>query len=161
MPELRLDIGVIVARKALGGRWTGDAWVPHAVLSAAPPIAPWTPLGVDGLFYAGSSELTLHSSAAAHYRDNLFGGRPSLWVALRVRDGDCAVASVTADPYEGEALTEGLDSLVEAVEMPEVLRAAVGDFVARYHVERPFFKRARERADIDALGFSPGGREDE
>ena len=162
MVEQHYEIGVIVARRALDSRWAGHAWAPHSVLSAAPPIAPWTPLGPDGLFYAGPGELALHSSATAYYRDNMLGGQPSLWVSLRPLDGDaCAVAAVTADPYEGEALTAGLGAIVEPVPIPPVLCTAIADFVARFHVERSFFKRTRDRADADALGFRPGGLEEE
>ena len=35
--------------------------------------------------------------------------------------------------------------------MPEPLRAAIADFVAEHHVERPFEKRQRNRADPEAL----------
>jgi hypothetical protein len=165
MAEQRYEIGVIVARRALASPWADHAWAPHAVLSAAPPIMPWTKLGDTGgaaLFYAGASELALHASATAHYRDNLLGDQPSLWVGVRPLDRDlCVVTTVTADPYEGEALTEGLGSIVDSVAMPPILQAAIADFVTRFHVERPFFKRERERADADALGFRPGGLERE
>jgi hypothetical protein len=165
MAEQRYEIGVIVARRALTSPWADHAWAPHAVLSAAAPIAPWTKLGdadYAAIFYAGASELALHSSVTAHYRDNLLGGQPSLWVCVRPLDRDlCVVTAVTADPYEGEALTEGLGSIVEPVAMPPILQATIADFVTRFHVERPFFKRERDRADADALGFRPGGLEEE
>jgi len=159
MAEHRFDIGVIVARKKLKSPWADHAWLPYAVLPAVPDTAPGTPLGTDGadeLFYAGPCELTLHPSETAHYRDNLSAARPSLWVSLRSCGGDgCGIAAVTANPYEGEALTEGIDAIVEAVPMPKEIRAKVTAFFEAFHVERPFIKRERKRPDLEALGHRP------
>lgn len=155
MTEHSFDIGVIVARKKLRSFWADHVWLPHAVLTAAPAVEPWTPLGTSGendLFYAGSRDLTLHSAETAHYRDNLASGRPSLWVSLQTHGDECAVSRVTANPYEGEALTEAIGGLVEAVAMPREIQARIAEFVAAFHVERPFIKRERNRADPDALG---------
>src|SRR3546814_7726404 len=82
--DLHHDVGVIVARRKLKSAWADHAWLPYAVLPAVPAAEPWTSLGPDGedeLFYAGSAELMLHSAETAHYRDNLYSGRPSLWVS--------------------------------------------------------------------------------
>ena len=122
MSEDHFDVGVIVARRKLKGPWADHAWLPHAVLPAAPATAPWTSLGRDGedeLFYAGPFEVRLHPSETAHYRDNLASGRPSLWVSLRPVGGDdYEVSTVTADPYEGEALAGAIGETIEAVPMP-------------------------------------------
>ena len=155
MAEHSFDIGVIVARKKLNSPWADHVWLPHAVLPAVPAAKPWTSLGMSGelhLFYAGSCEVALHSAQSAYYRDNLASGRPSLWVSLQTSGNDCAVLRVTADPYEGEALTEAIGGLVEAVPMPQQIQARIAEFVATFHVERPFIKRERDRADPDALG---------
>lgn len=163
------EVGVIVARKPLRMPWADHAWLPYAVLPAAPNATPGTHLGTDGdgaLFYAGPCELALHPSSAPNYRDNLASGRPSLWVALRLGDdGSCAVAGVSADPYEGEALTEGIGGLVEALPMPAEIRAGIAAFCDAFPAERPFFRRERDRADPDALGSrrrtpADGRRED-
>ncbi len=61
------------------------------------------------------------------------------------------LVAVTADPAEGEAYTQNGDHLVEAVPMPETVRAVVEAFVAEHHVEQPFVKRKRDRADPEAL----------
>ena len=156
MVEHHFDIGVVVARRRLSNPWADHAWLPHAVLPAVPSAECWAPLGDDGtdaLFYAGPSVLTLHPAATAHYRDNLLSGRPSLWVSLRLLGDDaCEIIGVTADPYEGEALTEGLGATVEAVPMPREIEARVTAFFEAFHVERPFVKRKRDRADPEALG---------
>ena len=155
MPEHSLDVGILVARRKLSGPWADYAWLPHGVLPAVPATAPGTRLGGDdgdGIFYAGASTLRLHASETAHYRDNLASGRPALWVVLQPVAGDAyEVASVTADPYEGEALTQGNGEIVEAVPMPTEIRETIAEFVAAFHVERPFTKRRRDRADPEAL----------
>jgi hypothetical protein len=74
-------------------------------------------------------------------------------VALRPIGGDeHEVATVTADPYEGEALAGGIGEIVEAVPMPPELQAKIAAFFEANHVERIFFKRKRDRADPEALG---------
>jgi hypothetical protein len=40
---------------------------------------------------------------------------------------------------------------VEAVAMPDAVRAQLDAFVADHHVERPFHKRERDRPDPEAL----------
>lgn len=150
MTARQFDIGVIVARKKLKSAWADHEWAPYAVLPAVPSAPAWTLLYADGpdqLFYLGPSVLTLHSSETAHYRDNLASGRPSLWVSLCVLGDDaCEIRKVTADPYEGEALTEGIGGIVEAVPMPPDIQAKVAAFFESFHVERPFidFEAANE-----------------
>jgi uncharacterized protein DUF3305 len=156
----RFGVGVIVARRRLRGPWSGEIWLARAVLPATPATAPGTPLGSgddEDLFYAGPAEIALHASATAHYRDNLSAARPSLWVALRPAGADAvAVVAVTADPYEGEAMAEAFGETVEAVPLPDEIAAGVAAFVEAFHVERPFLKRERDRADPDALGRRQG-----
>jgi len=156
MPEESFTVGVVAIRRKLKSRWASHAWAPLAVLPAAPAAQPWTPLareGEDETWYAGPFGMTIHSGDTSHYRDNLASGRPSLWVALRPTGGDeHEVAMVTADPYEGEALAESVDLLLEAVPMPAEIAERLSAFVEAFHVERPFFKRKRDRADPNALG---------
>jgi hypothetical protein len=150
-----LEVGVVVARRKLKGPWADYAWQPHAVLPAAPAAAPGTKLGggdEEAIIYAGRYEISLHSSETAHYRDNLASGRPALWVVLQPTAGDeYEVATVTADPYEGEALTQGNGEIVEAVPMPPEVQDRIAAFVTAFHVERQFVKRKRDRADPEAL----------
>ena len=163
-PADRFDVGIVVARRKLNGPWASHSWLPVSALPAAPDVAPWTRLSGDEreeLFFAGSHQVTLHRSETAHYRDNLVSGQPSLWVALRLVGGeDYEIAAVTADPYEGESMAEGIGEIVEALPLPGELQAVVAAFVEAFHVERAFVKRKRDRADSDALGRrGPGKRE--
>lgn len=154
-PASEFEVGVVIARRRLKGPWADYAWSPHAVLPAAPAVAPGTLLGGSGdvdTFYAGPFTVSLHPGETSHYRDNLASGDPSLWIALRHAGGeDYKVAAITADPYEGESMAEGIGEIVEAVPMPADVQVLVAAFFDAYHQERPFVKRKRDRADPEAL----------
>lgn len=163
MPDDRFEVGIIVARRRLKGPWASHAWMPVAALPAAPQAAPWTQLSEtedEATFYAGAHEVTLHIAETGHYRDNLVSGRPSLWVTLHATSDDTyEVASVTADPYEGESMAEGIGEIVEAVPMPPEVQAKLLRFFEAFHIERKFEKRKRDRADPEALAHrGRGGR---
>ncbi|BAU89103.1 molybdopterin-guanine dinucleotide biosynthesis protein A [Methylorubrum populi] len=155
LPNDRFEVGIIVARRRLKGPWASHAWLPVAALPAAPQAAPWTKLSEteeEATFYAGAHEVSLHIAETAHYRDNLVSGRPSLWVTLHATAEDTyEVASVTADPYEGESMAEGIGEIVEAVPMPPEVQAKLLAFFEAFHIERKFEKRKRDRADPEAL----------
>ena len=155
-PLLRIPVGVIVERRRVNSPWADVIWRPVAVLSGLPDAAPWTPLATDGktaTFYAGAAEIELYRSEADNYRRNLASATPAIWVALQETGGDPphAVATVTADPAEGEGLTEPGQGIIEAVAMPEPLRQAIAGFVTEHYVEHVFTKRTRDRADPEAL----------
>ena len=129
------------------------------MLAGEPDTAPWTVIGSEDertSFYAGPATIRLHRSDTAHYRTNLTSGSPALWVVLRETGGEppYALYLVTADPFEGEAMTEG-GTLVEAVPMPDPIRDAVAAFIETHHVEQEFVKRERNRANLEALGRRP------
>jgi hypothetical protein len=139
-----------VERRKARSPWLDFLWRPISVLVGTPSATPWTLIGEEGdatTFYAGEAAIELHRTETTNYRDNLASGAPALWVAL------CPVASerpyevlaVTADPAEGEALTDAGSNLVEAVSMPPDVVEAVIQFIAQHHVERTFVKRQRER----------------
>ena len=162
-PEDRFEVGIIVARRRLKGPWASHVWMPVAALPAAAQAEPWTKLSEteeEATFYAGAYEVSLHIGETAHYRDNLVSGRPSLWVSLRATAEDSyEIASVTADPYEGESMAEGIGEIVEAVPMPPELQAKLLAFFEAFHIERTFEKRKRDRADPAALARrAPGSQ---
>jgi hypothetical protein len=102
------------------------------------------------LFYVGEATIELHRTETSYYRDNLVSAAPKLWVALRptASEPPFQLLAVTADPAEGEAFTDAGSNLVETVPMPFDIAEAVGQFVARHHVERPFIKRRRQSAEV-------------
>ena len=155
-PLLRIPVGVIVERRKATSPWTDVIWRPVAVLAGLPEAAPWTPLATEGettTLYAGAAEIELYRSEADNYRRNLESAGPAIWVALQETGGEppYAVAAVTADPDEGEALTGPGQGIIEAVAMPGPLRHAIAAFVAEHHVEQVFEKRERGHADPEAL----------
>src|SRR5271155_1293395 len=159
---MRIPVGVVVERRKAKSPWLDFLWRPVAVLPGAPSAAPWTPIGAEpdrALFYAGEGVIELHRTETANYRDNLASGAPALWVVLRPTRSEPAyeVLTVTADPAEGEALTDAGNDLVETVPMPAAIVERIEDFIARHHVERPFVKRRRDRAEPRAAAPRANG----
>ncbi|HXL47677.1 MAG TPA: DUF3305 domain-containing protein [Xanthobacteraceae bacterium] len=156
LPPAKIAVGVVVERRKAQSPWIDFTWKPIAALPGLPDALPWTILTQDGdgaTFYAGAVEVALYRTETSNYRNNLGTGRPMLWVALRPTgvEPPYEVFGVTADPAEGEAWTEAGSDLVDVVPMPEPVRAAIDAFVAKHHVEQPFHKRERDRADPEAL----------
>ncbi len=67
---------------------------------------------------------------------------------------------MTADPTEGEAMFESGCDVIGTVPMPPEIASWIAAFVDRFHVERVFHKRKRDRASGDRPRV-PGGRPDE
>ena len=158
-------VGVIVERSKGMNEWTDYLWKPIDVLLGVPDTAPWTKLSGDDAraqYYAGAAEVELFRTETANYRDNLASGKPKLWIALRPVDGDppYELFAVTADPAEGEALTESGNNIVEPVAMPAPIHQALTQFIAEHHVERVVYKRRRDRANPEALARRPPSGEE-
>ncbi|MEO4001933.1 DUF3305 domain-containing protein [Mesorhizobium sp. CAU 1732] len=147
-----IEVGVIVERRALNNPWIDHAWVPVGVLAGAPAAAPWTMLDEAAMatrYYAGKVQLEIYDMDTTMYRENLRSSRPSLWVALRHTDASPGVVLhlVTADPADAEALTETGTDIIEAVPMPVEIQEHIARFIEAHHVDRPFIKRKRDKAD--------------
>ena len=165
-PFARIPVGVIVERSKSASPWAEFYWRPVSVLTGVPATAPWTKLSEHGgqaTFYAGSAEIKLYRTETSNYRDNLALTSPLLWVILQPveRDPPFELLTVTADPAEGEAMTESGVNLVDTVPMPMPMQEAISAFIAEHHVEQEFVKRKRDRANPEALGrHGPSLRED-
>lgn len=163
---ISIRVGVVVERYKATSPWLDFVWRPACVLEGVPSTAPWTPLRQDGettTFYAGPAVIELHRTETANYISNLQSGVPMLWIVLRPTDSEPPynVLAVTADPAEGEAMTEAGNDLVETVPMPAGIAEAVEAFVTEHHVERAFFKRLRDRPEPAASArrkSGPGGK---
>lgn len=156
VPLVRIPVGVVVERCKANSPWSEFTWRPTVVLGGLPDAVPWTQLASENetvTYYAGAAEIDLYRTETANYRDNLASATPSVWVALLSTAGDppYEIAAVTADPAEGEALTEPGQGIVEAVPMPDSVRDTIASFIDEHHVERIFEKRKRNRADPEAL----------
>jgi hypothetical protein len=159
-PLTAIPVGVVVERSKAASRWADYIWRPIAVLAGQPGTPPWSRLTDDGqraTFYAGSAEIELHRTETSNYRDNLATGAPALWVVLRETGTDppYGLFLVTADPAEGEAMTEAGNDIVEPVPMPNSIRELVAAFILEHHVEHVFVKRKRDRANPEAFGRKP------
>jgi hypothetical protein len=149
----RIVVGVVVERRKARSPWLDFIWRPVSVLVGTPSAVPWTRISEEAdatTFYAGEAAIELHRTETANYRQNLSSGMPALWVVLRPKLANSAspgfeLLMVTADPAEGEALTDAGNDLVATVPMPAAILATIGGFNAEHHVERTFNKRKRDR----------------
>jgi len=156
-PLQTIAVGVVVERRKGVTQWSDFVWRPVSVLVGAPDSQPWTKLSDDGeraTFFAGTAEIELYRTETPYYRENLASSSPALWVALHATEGEppFTLATVTADPAEGESLTETATNIIEQVPMPDAIQQIVGAFVAEHLIKQPFVKRKRDRADPEALG---------
>lgn len=165
----RFSIGVIVERRPAKSRWQKHLWRVVDVLPGRPATPPWTVLHeADGItrYYAGTTDLVVYAKETEALVHNLGAAMPAVWVVLRAREGAAGLDLLlaTVDAGEAQAHADTGDDLVEMVAMPEAVRGWLAPFVAAHHVERPKYKRKRERADPEALaagrlpGRHPGGK---
>ena len=157
---MRIPVGVVVERVKADSPWIDYLWRPTGVLPGQPDTAPWTKLAQDGdrtTFYAGPATIELYRTETTNYRDNLATAAPSLWVVLYPTNAEppYEIYLVTADPAEGEAMTEAGSNIVEPVPMPDPIREQLAAFIAEHHVEQAFVKRKRDRANPESLGRRP------
>jgi hypothetical protein len=155
-PLAAIPVGVIVERSKAASEWDDYLWRPVDVLVGQPETQPWTRISDDGeraKFYAGATAVEMHRTETGHYRDNLHLETPLLWVVLSPVEADppYQLSLVTADPAEGEAMTEAGNNIVESVPMPKAVQETIAAFVAEHHVEQVFVKRKRDRASTEAL----------
>jgi hypothetical protein len=156
-PLASIAVGVVVERSKSTSQWADFYWRPAGVLAGVPDTPSWSKLSDDGeraTFYAGATEIELYRTETANYRYNLQLETPLLWIILRPVEADppYELAAVTADPAEGEAMTEVGSNMVEAVAMPKPMQETIAAFVAEHHVEQEVFvKRKRDRANPEAL----------
>src|ERR1700716_3416790 len=151
----KIVVGVVVERRKAKSPWLDFLWRPVSVLVGTPSAAPWTRIAEEGdatTFYAGEAAIELHRTETANYRQNLFSGVPALWVVLRPIAAYSTspvfdILTVTADPSEGEALTDAGNNLVATVPMPAAIIETIDSFIAEHHVERPLNKRQGDRGE--------------
>ena len=163
-PLTTIPVGVVVERSKAASQWIDFLWRPVSILTGIPATPAWTKLSDDGehaRFYAGATDIELHRIETTNYRNNLASGEPLLWIVLRPTGDEppYSLFTVTADPAEGEAMTEAGNDLVESVPMPEAIQEAVAQFIAEHHVERAFSKRKRDRANPEALARRRDGED--
>lgn len=153
-------VGVVCVKRRLDTPWSVDSITPHAVLTDAPDMDAPKSLGATQageLIYFGAAELNFFSGETGDYRDNLVTGAPKLWVVLKPSGTGFALSLVSANPYEGEAASNGSGTIVEALVMPASIAADLARFVEIHHVERAFVKRQRENGKGRGKGDRSAG----
>src|SRR5882757_5230607 len=163
----KIVVGVVVECRKARSPWLDFLWRPVSVFVGTPSAVPWTRIGEEGdatTFYAGATAIELHRTETTNYRQNLSSGMPALWVVLRPIAANSTspafdILTVTADPSEGEALTDAGNDLVATVPMPAAIVETIDRFIAEHHVERPFNKRQRDRGHPRMPGHRGENRE--
>jgi Protein of unknown function (DUF3305) len=149
----QISVGVAVERRRPKSPWsTEQLWRPASVFVGRPSAQAWTVIDSSAevtTFYAGESRIELFRTETVNYLSNLAMRPPLLWIILRSipREPGMELQGVTADPAEGEALTGSGTDIVETVPMPASIRERLRAFIAEHHIDRPMYKRQRDRAE--------------
>lgn len=157
MNESSVSVGVIVEKRKSASQWIDHTWSAVGAMPGFPDAAPLTLIEQSGdveRYFLGAADLFFHAGETANYLENLRSGTPKLWVIMRADDVEHTVSlvAVTVDPAEGEGYAQAPSNLVDAVPMLPIIAALLEGFVRKHHVEREFFKRKRERVDLEQMG---------
>jgi hypothetical protein len=156
----RLAVGVVVERRAIDHPWRKWRWRTVEIVPGLVAGGSWRLLrqGPGWVRYAaGAPELELHRKATADFKLALSATPPQLYAVLRAAETEPVPFRpflVTASPWEAQAYQESGDDLIDAVPMPDAIAAWIEEFVARHHVDQPFFKRRRNGSDKGASDAS-------
>jgi len=156
-----LSVGVVVERRAIDHPWAEHRWTPVAVIPGAPAAEPWREIASgDGWvqYHAATLPIALHRKETEAYLVNLADTPPSVYVVLRASEEDgegpeLTVVDATVSPYEAQDYLDSGEDIVERVAMPETMMAWLQAFIDAHHIEEPFRKRKRQKADADARQF--------
>ncbi len=151
-----LPVGVVVRKQPGVTRWAKWVWRAVGVLPGAGP-ADWRELRREGEaveYHAATCTLEVHRAETESYLVALSTDPPSVYVVLRATEDpeaerDVEVFAVTASAYEAQDYMDSGEDIVEAVPMPPSLIAWLSDFVGRHHKQEKFFKRRRDRVDLE------------
>ncbi|MEP7181214.1 MAG: DUF3305 domain-containing protein [Betaproteobacteria bacterium] len=152
MTLLRFPVAVLMQRTPLANRWISERWEPAAVeplpadVAAAPPEQLVAASGERWRFVGHALEL--HRSEGEGYYLNLTAPDPKVFVMWRLADDGVAPAArpwvVTVSYNEAARMLDGGEQ-VDAVPLPEVIRAWMEPFVAENYKPEP--KRKVRRND--------------
>lgn len=163
-----MNVGVVLERRRLDDPWRDHAWHAVEVVPGAAADISWRELGKDEdsvRYLAATLPIEMFRKETESYRINVTGQNPRVFVVLRPEPEsppgrEMRPFLATVCPFEAGSYGQSEDETVDAVPMPDEIRAWVEDFIARHHVVEPFVKRQRDRADPDKSGFGrrgPGG----
>ncbi|PWC40030.1 molybdopterin-guanine dinucleotide biosynthesis protein A [Azospirillum sp. TSO35-2] len=151
---------MLVERRSIDNPWIEARWQPALLVPPIPGQTDWSVVAEGPgwtRYYAGSAEIALFPTETENYKHNLDGGSPCAYVILRpgAPAPGMRLLCVTVDPGEIDTHAEAGDDVIEPLPLPAPLALWIDGFVARHHVERPFHKRKRDRADPEALARRP------
>lgn len=143
-----IPLGVVIERRKIDNRWADYSWQAVAVIPGAGEVDEWTTLRAEDdwvHFHAATLPLELYPKETEGYRYNLSCDPPLVFVVLRegeeAGDHDVEPALVTVCPHEAQDYLDSSEDQVDAVVMPDTIKAWVASFVERHHVDEPFRKR--------------------
>jgi hypothetical protein len=149
-PLAQISVGVVVERRPAKSPWLQELWRVMSVFSGTPAAKAWTIIDSASeatTYYAGQACIELFRTETANYATNLASNPPLVWVIMRstMTSPGVELHAVTVDPAEGEALTGSGTDLVETVPMPPSIVQELQRFIIEHHVDRPVYRRQRER----------------
>ncbi len=161
----RMNVGVVLERRRLDDPWRDHVWHAVEVVPGIADTGEWRKLAdSEGAvrWLAPAPPIEMHRKDTEGYRTNIISGAPRVFVVLRPDPAnplghEMRPFLATVCPFEAGCYSQSGEETVDTVPMPDEIRAWVEDFVERHHVEEPFVKRQRDRADPDKVGFGRRG----
>ena len=168
IPSGAIPLAIIARSFPPATRWAGRVLHPCSLMLPAPQLPPRSRMatGQDGveIWFIGAAALTLHPGDAGNMRQNLRMEPARIWVALSEAADPVRVTvhSVSADPFEGEAMATDPALTVAALPMPPALRDHIAAFAALFPEEERFRKKKRSGIEAEDPGLLaprilPGG----
>ena len=160
-----MPLGVIIERRDIDHPWQRYRWQAVGVIPGARAIDEPQVLRQDEgwvQFHAATLAVELHRTETEGYKRNLANQAPVVYVLLRDDEDDGADDAprphlVTVCPYEAQDYLDAGDmgESVEAVAMPESLKAWIQNYVDAHHVDETFHKRKRKKWKSEDPGRRP------
>lgn len=156
-----MAVGVIAEKRRAASRWADDIWVPTAVIEGPVSFRTGEVLRSSETataYFIGFGEIYCHHRETEAYIHNFESRWPALYVVLR-RDEEGThplpwfLHAVTASPYEAQDYCDPAEDIVERVQMPPSVEAALRAFIDAHHVDVEFKKRKRTDIRRDEPGF--------
>lgn len=149
--DATMSVSVIMERRNSNSPWQDYSWRPIGVLpQVAHERGKVLSEGDDWAhFQVGTLQIELHRGETEGYLVNLSQSPPVVFIILRrgetADELEVEPFHVTVCPYEAMGYGESGDETVESIPMPAEVMAWLREFVARYHVDKPFVKRRNRR----------------
>jgi hypothetical protein len=158
----RLDIGIIMERRAVEHRWIDHEWVCVGAEPSPPAVSDWTRLdSAEGWvrYHACVRTLELHRRETEDYLANMESRQPAVYVVSRPNEDSATSAAplliplATVSVFQAELHVDNSEDTVHRIAMPGPIAAWIWNFLAMHHQARPFVKRQRDRVRPDARKF--------